>query len=358
MKKLDWYIFRKFLGTFFYALLLFIAISVVIDITERLDDLMESEASIWETIRDYYLNFIPYISILLSPLFIFISVIFFTSKLAYRSEIVAVLSSGISFNRFLYPYFLAAILLTGFLLFMNHVVVPKANKGRIAYEDAYLRHEFVYADRNVHMQLKPENFAYFERYDNRKQVGYKLSLEEFKDGKLAKKLMSERFLWNDSTERWEIENGFIRTFNGDQESVKEFLKLDTTLTMHPDDFSRKDNIKEAMTTKELAAYIKVEDEKGLTNTIEFVVEKLRRTASPVSTFILTLIGVAIASKKVRGGMGLHLAVGIGIAALYIMCQQFSMTYSIQGSLSPMMGVWIPNIIFGAFSIFLLKIAPK
>lgn len=357
MKKLDLYIIKKFLGTFFFTVLLFLAIAVVIDISEKIDDFVENSAPLKAIVVDYYFNFMPYIGFLLSPLFIFIAVIFFTSRLAYRSEIIASYASGISFYRILFvPYLISALLLTGLQLFANHYWVPSSNQGRLEFENEYINTHYYFRDRNIHMQVDTNTFVYLESYNVKDSIGYKFALEKFNDKQLTYKIRADKIRW--VRDHWEIRGYYKRHINGLKEKIEEGIKMDTIFEMRPDDFGRKFQLKEAMTTPELEEYIEKERRKGASELSVFEVEKHRRTAVPIATLFLTIIGYTIASRKVRGGMGLHILFGLGLSAAYVVFLQFSSTFSTQGNLAPWLGVWIPNIIFGFISLYLLKIAPK
>lgn len=359
MKKLDWYIIRQFLGAFFYTIMLFSAIAVVIDISERIDDFLENSAPLYLIITQYYANFVPYIVFLLAPLFIFISVIFFTSQLAYRSEMIAIFASGVNFYRILLgPYFFAALLLVCLQLFANHYWVPKGNASRIEFEDQYVRGKYVNTDRNIHIQIDKENYIYVESFNVRDTSGRRFSLERFKNKKLVYKLSADRMKWMPELEKWRVENYTIRTIDSLRETLQKGALLDTAIALTAADFDRRTNYKEAMTTPELQRFIAQERMKGAPFVEFYEVELYRRTAIPFATFILTVIGMAVASRKVRGGMGLHIAVGIGISAAYILFLQFSTTYATNGTLSPLISVWIPNFIFGVLAIYLLFKAQK
>jgi lipopolysaccharide export system permease protein len=290
MKLIDKYIIRKFLGTFFFSLTLIILIVVVFDISEKLEDFIDKKAPIKAIIFDYYFNFIPYIINLFSPLFTFIAVIFFTSQMATRTEIVAILSSGVSYRRLLYPYMLSATVITILSLFLNNFVIPHANKKQIAFEDQYIRNEFYNSDRNIHMQISPGNYIYMERFITTEQTGVRFSIEKFNHGNLYYKLVSESIRWDSISKKWAINNYYIRYINGMNEFIKKGVRIDTTLGFTPAEFGRKDNTVGTMNYNELNDYIVSERAKGSDNTVAKI-EKYRRFSFPVATFILTLIGV-------------------------------------------------------------------
>ncbi|HMR46613.1 MAG TPA: LptF/LptG family permease [Bacteroidia bacterium] len=358
VKILDIYIIKKFLGTFLFAIGLIVCIAVVFDISEKVDDFIERHAPLKAIAFDYYLNFIPYFANLFSPLFVFISVIFFTSKMAGQTEIIAILNSGISFNRFLRPYIISATVIAIASFYLNNWVIPHANLVRLQFENIYIKNPYVYRGRNIHRQIKPGEFVYFESYDNKANTGFMFSLEKFEEGKLVTKLMADRITWDSLTQKWNIENYTIRHINGMTEELKKGIRLDTVLSIHPSEFNRRMNFIEAMDFSELNTYIKEEKQRGSEVIPFYEVEKYRRTSYPFATFILTLIGVAISSKKVRGGVGLQLGAGILLSFTYIMFMQVSTTFATNGNLPAVVAVWIPNFVYAAIAIYLLRKAPK
>lgn len=358
MKKLDIYIIKKFLGTFFYAISLLILIVIVFDISEKIDEFLEGYATFSEIIFDYYLNFIPYFVNLFSYLFTFIAVIYFTSKMASNSEIVAILSSGISFWRFMMPYLISAVFLGLLSFYLANFLIPRTNQQMMAFEKAYLKSPYRNLDRDLHMQIKPGTFVYMERYDNLSHTGYKFSLEEFEDNRLVYKLNSNRIIWDSLKGSWSIRNYVIREIDGEVETLRKGRQLDTLINMYPHEF---DFILEDMKTmnfSELRAFIEKERLKGSTLIKEYEVEKQKRIAFPFATIILTVIGVSISSRKVRGGIGMHLGLGLALTFTFIMFQQVTTVFATRGNLAPWLSVWIPNFIYGALGLFLLRIAPK
>ncbi|HEX8516588.1 MAG TPA: LptF/LptG family permease [Bacteroidia bacterium] len=358
MKLIDKYIIGKFLGTFFFSLLLIILIVVVFDISEKIEDFIGKEAPLKAIIFDYYFNFIPYFINLFSPLFTFIAVIFFTSRMASRTEIVAILSSGVSYTRLLFPYMLSATVIAILSLTLNNFVIPHATKKMIEFENTYIRNEFYNRDRNIHKQISPGNYIYLQSYNTEENTGYKFSIEKFNKGKLYYKMMAESIKWDSIKKDWTINDYYVRFITEKGEFIKKGLKIDTTLAFTPKEFGRKDNTVGTMDYYELDSYIAAEQLKGSDNIELLFLEKYRRVAFPFATFILTLIGVSIASRKVRGGIGMHIGMGIGISFTFIMFMQVSTTFAAGGLLKPLLAVWIPNIIFGFLAWYLLKIAQK
>lgn len=380
IKKLDKYIVRKFLSTFFFTILIFLAVAIVIDLGENIDSFIDNNASASDVIN-FYFSFSPYIGFMLFPLFLFISVIFFTSRLASRTEIVAILSSGVSFYRLLFgPYLFCALLLTGIQLYANHIWVPDANKYRIEFMQKFIWGTLRSRDSNIHKKINKDTYLYMENYIVTDSSANKFSIEKFKympikearnylgveevamlpetDSVkvLVEKLRAKKIKW--IKDKWYITDYYHRINDGYQETVTSGRSLDTLLNIHPKEFIKRDEFKEALTTPELNEYLERERNKGTPGLESYEVEKHRRTAIPFATIFLTIIGMAIASRKVRGGMGFHILIGFALSSIYVILLQFSQTFSTQGGLPPIIGVWIPNILFGLISIYILRIAPK
>lgn len=358
LKKLDLYIIRKFLGTFVYAISLIILIVVVFDLSEKIDKLIENNAPIRDVILVYYLNFIPYFINLFSPLFTFIAVVFFTSRMAFNTEIIAILSSGISFKRLLLPYVLSAILLSLVSVYLSNVLIPSANEKRLEFEFTYVRKPDTFAGRNIHMQVRPGIFVFFESFNERTLTGYRFTLEEIEDGQLQYKMLADLARYNSEEGHWTIENYNERIIDGLQEELTFGRRLDTILPVTPNDFIQNLKDMETMNFRELNTFIANERLKGSEAVSFYEVEKHRRLAFPFATLVLTFIGMALSSKKVRGGIGLHLGAGIALSFAFILFMQVTTTFATKGNLHPMLAIWIPNIVFGILGAYLLKIAPK
>lgn len=358
MKIIDKYIIRKFLGTFFFSLALIIAVAVIFDISEKLDDFIERKAPFGAIVFDYYFNFIPYFANLFAYLFVFISVIFFTARMAANTEIVAILNSGVSFRRLLFPYFISAGLIAVISFYFNGWVIPHSNKIKLDFENVYIKNPVEFKDRNMHRQISPGVFMYMESYNNNNNTGYRFSLEKLENGKRTWFLNSDRIIWDSLSGKWKIENYYLRKINGFHEYIESGLRKDTTLNIRPSDFKRRLNIIEAMDTPALNSFIREEEQQGSANVTAYKVEKYRRTAVPFSTFILMLIGVSLSSRKVRGGIGAQLGIGIFLSFAYIMFQQISNTFAINGSIAPLIAVWIPNFIFAIVAVYMIRMAPK
>lgn len=356
---LDIYIIKKFLGTFFFALILIIVVAVVFDFSEKVDDFLEKKAPANAIIFDYYFNFIPHFAVLFSSLFTFISVIFFTSKMAYDTEIIAILASGMSFRRLLVPYIISAVIISGFSFALSNYVIPGANRTRLEFEELYIRNNpYNYDKRNVHKQISPGIYIFMESFSNSSDMGYKFSMEKFENGKLSSKLMADYIRWDTTKRKWNLQNYYIRDLKGLDETITQGQSTDTTINLDPGEFKRRDDFVETMNLGDLNYYIKTLRSQGSDNINSFIIEKQKRMAYPISTFILTMIGVTLSSQKVRGGIGMQLGVGLGLSFGYILFMQFSSQFAISGTLSPFLAAWVPNFIFIIISVVLYRLAPK
>lgn len=358
LKILDIYIIRKFIGTYFYAILLIVGIAVVFDLAEKMDDFFAKGAPAKAIIFDYYLNFIPYFANLFSSLFTFIAVIFFTSKMAYSTEIIAILSSGVSFKRILFPYFVSASIIAVFSFTLTSFVIPPANRVRIEFENTYVKKQYRNTDRNIHRQVRPGIYIYMNSFNTFSNIGSKFSMEHIVDGELKSKLIGESIKWDTTINKWMVNNYFIRTYSDSGETVVSGTKIDTTIYLQPSDFSRRLNIVETMNMFELDEFIDEQRMQGAENVDFYLIEKYSRFAYPFSTFILTIIGVALSSRKVRGGIGLHIGLGLALSFSYILFMRFSTMFAVGGSLPPMVAVWIPNLMYAVIAFVLYRLAPK
>jgi lipopolysaccharide export system permease protein len=361
IKIIDVYIIKKFLGTFFFSLVLILTIAVVFDFTEKIDDFMEKHAPVRAIIFDYYFNFIPYFATLFSPLFVFISVIFFTSKMAVNTEIIAILNSGMSFRRIMWPYFLSSLVIAIFTFMLTNFVIPHANLVRINFEDKYY-HNAAFRTGVVsdfHRQVYKNVYAYMENYFPESQSGRNFSLERFDDsGHLESKLMAPTVRWDSTIHKWSAWSYYIRDIHGKEDSITKGLRIDTVLTFKPNDFARDPGIVGTMTYNELNNYINLLRLQGSDELKLFLIEKHRRFSNSFAIFILTLIGVSLSSQKVRGGIGMQIGTGLALSFSYILFMQFASQFSLKGNLDPMLALWIPNILYSFIALFLYRIAPK
>ncbi|MEN9919988.1 MAG: hypothetical protein RL662_2424 [Bacteroidota bacterium] len=354
---LDRYIIKKFLGTYVFSIVLIISIAVVFDVNEQLDKFLRNDAPINEIIFSYYFNFIPYYINLFSALFVFISVILFTSKLADNSEVIAMLSTGMSFKRLMKPYMISAAIIAFASFILTAFIIPPANVTRIKFQNKYIKNkEVTYAER-VQIQIEPGVIAYFTRYDNREKMGFSFSLDKFEDKELTSRLTANRIEY-DTAYHWIIYDYTIRNFEGMKERISNGTKLDTTLTIVPSDFLISSNDFEQMSTPQLNRHIDRQKDKGIGNVQAFEIEFHKRFASVASAFILTIIGASLSSRKIKGGMGLNIGVGLLLSVSYILFMTISSTFAVSGLVSPLIAAWLPNIIFVFIAIFLYRKAPN
>lgn len=356
--KLDLYIVKRFLGAFFLALGLFTVIIIVFDLSEKIDDFLENKAPFTEVIFSYYVNWVPFLLNLFSPVFVFIAVIFFTSKMAQKSEIVAILASGVSYIRLMVPYIMTAVLLA-FLSFSLHAwVIPKADKTRVKFENKYIRERENYSKHAIKRQIRPGVVMTIGDFNFRDSFGVKLSLETIEDGRLKSKLSAEYLKWNRERETWLLEKYRIRTFDGEKEQIEQGREMDTMIQFNPEEFFMKNEDVQMFNLKELDDMIAAEEITGTGNTFFYQTEKYKRFASPFAIIILTVIGVSVASRKSRGGIGLNLGVGVLISFVYLILIQFFFAYGTSGSMLPILAVWIPNILFALIAYYLYTKAQK
>lgn len=358
LKKIDIYIIKKFLGTYFLSILLIVCIAVVFDFTEKLDDFIEHEASAYDILTKYYMRFVPYFANLFSPLFVFISVIVFTSKMAYDSEIIAMISGGASFRRLMRPYFISAAFVGGMIFVLGDTIIPNSNKVRFEFEDQFVKSRKKDMDRNIHMELSPDSYMYVERFSSRNYSGRMFSLEEFSEGQMTSRVTANSIRYIKKTDTWRLQGCLTRTFDGDQEHIVKASYIDTTLNLTPYDLIQKKRFFETMTNRELKEHIIRQKSRGIDNYTEYVVERHRRIATPFSALILALIGVALSSRKVRGGSSLHIGIGFTLSFSYILFETVMSSLAINGSADPLFAAWLPNILYAMIGIYLYIKAPK
>lgn len=360
IKKIDWYILRKFITTFVFSMLLFTVIAVAVDSSEKTDDFVNTGLSTGEIIRQYYFGFVPFIWGLLYPLFVFISVIFFTSKMATRSEIIAILAAGVSFNRWLRPYFLGGIFFGIGLWIANQYYIPKANELRSTFEVKHLGKgggaqglqptHYLRIDTNTYIGVK--------YYDTATKTAGNFFLDRIRDGKLVYNVRAGRMQWDTARNQWLLTSVVERNLGvmGEQVVFKDSMRM--PLNLKPEELRKDDYAKDRMTTPELASYIEVEELRGTEGLNALKVEKFRRSATPFSVVLLTIIGAVVAGRKNRGGSGLHLAIGIIIAAVFIVSDRFSTVFAVKGNLPPLLAAWLPNLVFFFVALYLYRKAPK
>jgi lipopolysaccharide export system permease protein len=377
LKTFDRYIIKKFLGTFLLILVLIMAIAVVFDVSEKTEDFATMTATWKEIVVDYYANFILYYSNLFSGLLIFIAVLLFTSKLAGRTEVIATLSSGVSFPRFLRPYFITATFLTILALYMNHEVLPRANRTRLAFEKAHVWSTFTIKDHHLLREIAPGTIAYFESYDAPERTGFRFSLERWEDGALRSKMICDRATYDTLSGKWTLHDWQVRDIAPPAaphlegvspeglspaadltERIRRGQEMDTLIPLRPQDLGQRSETAKALGRVELDAYIAAEKASGGGRVAYYEVEKHQRTSYPFATYVFTLLGVSIASRKVRGGTGVHLALGVIMVLLYVFGMQLTTVAATNANFNPLIAVWIPNMIFSVVGAWIYWKAPK
>ncbi|MEO6405755.1 MAG: LptF/LptG family permease [Ferruginibacter sp.] len=363
MKKIDSYIIRSYLTTFFFCLLLMTAIVVVVDISEKTDDFVKSKLPAWRILTDYYFGFVPRIDAMLFPLFIFISVIFFTSKMAGRSEVIAILSSGVSFKRFLLPYAIAGGLLSLLLWCGYQYMIPKANKKWGDFEKTYVdvnrgvNTNTSYVT-NIYFRIDSITYAGIKGYDTVSKTGNGMFVQQFKNNKLVNSLRAVYFTWDDKKSKWRLNNVMERRLDSLGEKVTLHDSLLMAYNFKPIDLRKDDYLKDQMPTPQLNQFIKQEKMRGSENLSSLQVERYNRDAIPMSVLILSIIGATLAARKVRGGSGMHLAIGVILSFMYILFSRFSVVFATKGSFTPWLAAWLPNMVFALLAFYLYKRAPK
>ena len=358
IRRLDWYIIKKFLGTYVFMILLIISIAVVFDINEKIDKFMTNNATLEGIVFDYYLNFIPYYTNLFSPLFVFLAVIYFTSKMSNNSEIIAILSTGISFRRFLKPYMMSAFIIAVFTFIFGGYIIPKANATRIEFEHTFVDpRKKKTGDRDIQFKVGPGTIVYFGNFDLASNTGYNFSMDHFDNLNLNSRLTAQSIKY-DSAYNWTIRNYQVREFDGLIETIHTGSSIDTVLQIVPNDFIIASSDQQMMTSPDLRNYIKSQKERGMGNIQPFQIEYHSRIAMVFSAFILTIIGASISARKVKGGMGLNIGIGLALSMAYILFMTVSSTFAIKGGMSPFIAAWIPNIFFSGIAFYLYKRAPN
>ena len=355
---LDRYIIRKFITTYFFAILLIIGIVIIFDISEKIDDFVAKEAPLRAIVVNYYFNFIPFFINMFSPLFVFITVIFFTSKLAANSEIIAMLSGGLSFNRLLRPYFISAFVIGAISLLLNLFVIPPANKNRLAFETQYMKKTYNNYNRNIHFQLEPNLFIYMESFRSYDNTANRFTLEKFEGNQMVSKLSAESASWDSTIMGWRLNNYYIRHIDGEQERLEQGFRKDTILDFTAAELIQRKGAVDALDYFELNQEIDKLKMRGDARVKLALIQKNTRFAVPFSAFILTLMGVALSSKRRRGGIGLNIGIGIALSFTYILFLRFSEMFVHGDVLSPAVALWVPNMLFAVVALVLYRLAPK
>lgn len=361
LKRLDWYIVRKFIGTYVYSIVLIISLSIVFDVNENLAKFTQFHAPLHAIVFDYYANFIPYFSNLFSPLFVFIAVIFFTSKLAGNSEIIAMLASGVSFKRLLRPYMFSCVLIAMLSYYLSAYVIPHGTVIRQNFESMYKNKKKNTSAENVQLQVGKGIIAYIQHYDNTRKRGYGFLLDKFEGKKLVSHMTAMEIQYDtisDAKYHWNVRNWKIRQLKGLKEHITSGVKLDTLIQMEPTDLVYSKGQQETFTSPELKDYISKQINRGSSNVVQYQVEYHKRIASSFASFILTIIGFSLSSRKRKGGMGLYLGIGLALSFTYIMLQTVSSTFAINAGFPPMLAAWVPNLIFAFVAYFCYRQAPN
>ncbi|MBR1461902.1 MAG: LptF/LptG family permease [Prevotella sp.] len=361
LKKLDWYIIRKFIGTYFFAIALIISISIVFDVNENLAKFTQFHAPLRAIVFDYYANFVPYFANLFSPLFVFIAVIFFTSKLAGNSEIISMLAAGVSFKRLMRPYMISAAFISILTFYLGSYVIPKGTIVRQNFESMYKNKKKNTSAENVQLQVGKGIIAYIQHYDNNMKKGYGFCLDKFENKKLVSHMTAQEIQYDtisDSKYHWKVTQWRIREMRGLREKITSGAKRDTLILMEPTDLVYSKGQQETFTSPQLRDYISKQIDRGSGNVVQYEVEYHKRIASSFASFILTTIGVSLSSRKRKGGMGLYLGIGLALSFTYIMLQTVSATFAINANTPPMLAAWIPNIIFAVVAWFCYRKAPN
>ncbi|MCR4918530.1 MAG: LptF/LptG family permease [Prevotella sp.] len=359
--RLDRYIITKFIGTYIYSIALIISISIVFDVNENLAKFAQYKAPLSEIVFDYYGNFMPYLANLFSALFVFIAVIFFTSKLAGNSEIIAMLASGTSFRRLLRPYMISAALIAALNFWLGSTVIPRGNVVRLNFESKYKNNRIKTSAQNVQLQVEPGVIAYMQSYDNVYKRGFGFSLDKFEDKKLVSHMTANVIQYDtisDERYHWRAMNYKIRTLKGLREEITSGIELDTVITIEPMDLLFSQGQQETLTSSELHQYVSKQKDRGSGNMVQYEVEYHKRIASSFASFILTIIGAALSSRKRKGGMGVYLSIGLALSFSYILLQTICATFAINAGTPAMLAAWIPNILYSVIAYFIYRHAPN
>lgn len=358
LKILDRYIIGKLLSTFVFVVFVLLSIISVIDYTEKNEDFIKHNLSFSKIMTEYFFNFIPYMGNMLSPITIFIASVFVTARLASHTEIIAMLSGGVSFRRLLVPYFIGASLVAICIFGLIGWVVPKANKKRVAFENQYLKEQFYYNKRHIHMKIAPESYIYMESYNNVTRTGYQFTLEHIVGEELKQKIKTGRISWNESKKSWRLDFYTTREFKDGQEYITHGQAMDTVLSITPKDFESNYLLYETFTLTELDHYIELLKSRGVENVEAYYVEKYERYAYPFAIIILTVMGAIVASRKTRGGAAYQIAFGFVLAFVYILFVILSRTLAGAGGLAPLLAAWLPNLTFCGVAFALYWKVPK
>jgi lipopolysaccharide export system permease protein len=362
--KLDWYILKKFLITFFFCMIIMTTLAVAIDISEKTDDFVKSGLTTKEIFYNYYIGFIPFIWGMLYPLFVFIAVIFFTSKMALKSEVIAILASGVTYNRWLRPYLIGGLFFAAGLFFSARYMLPRANEIRSRFQTTYIDYNGPSGNTGtgcwncIYRRIDSVTYIGIKSYDTATKAAGNFFMEKVHNNKVFYNLRAQRIEWDTAKKNWKLTVVVERTIDSLRESIREIPSMNIDLKLQPKELQKDNYLKDNLTTPELASYIHTEEMRASEGLNPLKVELYRRTATPFTVLLLTLIGAVIAGRKTRGGSGLHMAIGIIIAAIFIVSDRFSTTFSVKGDLPPILAAWIPNLVFSFVALYLYRKAPK
>ena len=361
LSRLDRYLMKKFIGTYIFSIILIISVAIVFDFNENLAKFSTYGAPWKAIIFDYYANFVPYFANLFSPLFVFISVIFFTSKLAGNSEIIAMLAAGVSFKQLLKPYIISAALIAVVNFYLGSYVIPHGTVVRQNFEAKYKNNKRVTSASNVQLMVGPGTIAYIQQYDNNSKTGYGFSLDKFENKKLVSHMTASTIRYDSISEaryHWKAMNYKIRTLKGLREEIQSGDVIDTLIQMEPMDLVFSSGQQETLTSSELRQYITKQTERGSSNVVQYEVEYHKRIATSFASFILTIIGVSLSSRKRKGGMGLYLGIGLALSFSYILLQTISATCAINADTPPIIAAWMPNVLYLIIAYYCYRQAPN
>lgn len=357
MKILDKYILKNFLTSYVFVIFIIEIVVVLIHFTDNNENFIKNELTARQ-IMGYYIDYIPYVANMISPITVFITVVFMTSRLAQHSEIIAMLSSGVSFMRLMRPYMMGALIIAGVTFYLGGWVIPNGNKDRVAFELAYIKGAYHFTERNIHIKIAPTTLLYLQSYNVGNNVGYKPTLETIDDGVLIDKMEATRMEWQEETEKWRLRNWKKREIDGMNEIFTSGSVLDTTLRIHPKDFASNYSKFETLTMNELYEYLEELRMRGADNIEVYEIEKYVRYTAPFAALILTFIGLGVSARKTRGGAGFQIALGFLLAFVYIIFFIFSRTSAEAGGMAPIVAIWIPNIIFTVIGLIIYRTVPR
>lgn len=377
MRLIDRYILKRFLSTFFFVVLILLAVITVIDLTEKMDKFAKAQLKAGQ-IAMYYLDFIPWIGSLITPITIFIATVYVCARMAGHTEVIAILSSGVSFRRFLVPFFVGAFIVAAISFVLNGWIIPNSNKSRLAFELQYVKNKYYFEQRNVHIQVAPDVYLYMQSYNNNNQTGYNFTLEKFVENKLVEKLSAKRIEWDSTKQKWRMRDWSVKRVDavfekasnpevapglqdravGARDSLLRGDAKDTTLIIHPKEFENDYRKYDGLTLNELNDYIRTLRSRGSTGVEVYQVEKYTRYSAPFTIFILVFMGAIVSSRKSRGGTGVQIALGFFLSFIFILFFTLFRTFAETGGWPPEISVWIPNLIFGTISIFMYKYVPR